>query len=438
MKLNIGENIRKNRTRLGWTQTQLAERLGTSVQSVSRWESGGGYPDMELLPELARAFAVSVDELIGYGEPECKSDVEELRKNLYSAVHRRNPSAKEAAQVLRQLRLEHPREAVRLASILYYVPPAVLENSPELLRELRLIADVCAQQGYTQYTPRFLRTIAKFEDDEHFREIIKPYCMEPGERLDYHTFLLDRAEAQGDAELFRKVHQVHMVQNLYGFLRDRSMTLAVSRSDGAYDYDSLPPADAHFAAKVSEKKLQLLHTFNGMCAEERYPLSANGIADMWTPVRIRIGRIYAAQLSALGEYERALTVLEDVAVLAEQSCDFPDLSLFVKSFSLAKCPLVPVISPLLPDVGAYRHPILEWKHVSFHFSCSDHRSHGGFMGDVNYRDLVTFLTSRSAEPTDSFRVPWLDPIREHPRYKAVVERIQGCKDRLTNTKEESA
>ena len=35
MKLNIGENIRKNRTRLGWTQTQLAEQLGTSVQQVS-------------------------------------------------------------------------------------------------------------------------------------------------------------------------------------------------------------------------------------------------------------------------------------------------------------------------------------------------------------------------------------------------------------------
>ena len=67
MKLNIGENIRKNRTRLGWTQTQLAEQLGTSVQSVSRWESGGGYPDMELLPELAKIFGVTVDNLLGCG-----------------------------------------------------------------------------------------------------------------------------------------------------------------------------------------------------------------------------------------------------------------------------------------------------------------------------------------------------------------------------------
>ncbi len=432
MKLNIGENIRKYRKNMNLTQEQLAEQLGASVQSVSRWESGGGYPDMELLPVLARVFDVSVDELIGYGEKEDKSDLEELRKKLYSSVHRKNPSAKEAAQVLRQLRLEHPSEVVRLTGILYHIPPTALENSSELLRELRLIADVCAQKGYTSFTPRFLQTIAKFEDDEHFREIVKPYCMEPGERLDYHTFLLDRAEAQGDAELFNKAHQVHMVQNLYGFLRDRSMILAVGRRDGAYDYDSLPPADAHFAAKVSEKKLQILHAFNGTAAEEKYPLSANGIADMWTPVRIRIGRNYAAQLAALEEYDRALTVLEDIAGMAEQSSDFSDRSLLRKFIPRAKkYPLVPVVSPLLPDVGAYRSPSSEWKCVHFHFSCSDHRASLGFMGAVNYPSLITFLTTRSTEPTNNFRAPWLDPIRDHLRYRAVVERIEACRDRLT-------
>lgn len=336
MKLNIGENIRKFRKNMNLTQEQLAERLGASVQSVSRWESGGGYPDMELLPELARVFDVSVDMLLGCREGNGESDVDELRKKLYAAVHRKKPSAKEAAQVLRQLRLEHPSEVVRLTSILYHIPPAALENSSELLRELRLIAEVCAQRGYTSFTPRFLQTIAKYEDDDHFREIVKPYCMEPGERLDFHTFLLGRAEAQGDAELFHKVYQVHMAQNLYGFLRDRSMIQAVGRSDGAYDYDSLPPADAHFAAKVSEKKLQILHAFNGMVAEEKYPLSANGVADMWTPVRIRIGQNYAAQLAALEEYDRALTVLEDMAGMAEQSCDFSDRSLFDNSVLRAK------------------------------------------------------------------------------------------------------
>ena len=44
MKLNIGENIRKYRKQMEMTQEQLAERLGTSVQSVSRWETAATLP----------------------------------------------------------------------------------------------------------------------------------------------------------------------------------------------------------------------------------------------------------------------------------------------------------------------------------------------------------------------------------------------------------
>jgi len=40
MKLNLGENIRPCRRRMDLTQEQLAERLGVSFQSVSRWENG--------------------------------------------------------------------------------------------------------------------------------------------------------------------------------------------------------------------------------------------------------------------------------------------------------------------------------------------------------------------------------------------------------------
>lgn len=40
MKLNIGENIRGLRKQKDITQEQLAEMLGVSCQSVSRWESG--------------------------------------------------------------------------------------------------------------------------------------------------------------------------------------------------------------------------------------------------------------------------------------------------------------------------------------------------------------------------------------------------------------
>ncbi len=65
MKLPIGDNIKRLRTQKGLSQTELSEILGVSCQSISRWETGMCYPDMELLPFIADYFHVTVDDLIG-------------------------------------------------------------------------------------------------------------------------------------------------------------------------------------------------------------------------------------------------------------------------------------------------------------------------------------------------------------------------------------
>jgi len=66
MRLNFGAKIRELRRRDGRTQEHLAEALGVTAQAVSRWESGGSYPDMEMIPAIANYFHVSIDELFGY------------------------------------------------------------------------------------------------------------------------------------------------------------------------------------------------------------------------------------------------------------------------------------------------------------------------------------------------------------------------------------
>ena len=53
MQLNLGTKIRELRHRDGRTQEALAEALGVTSQAVSRWESGGSYPDMEIMPAIA-------------------------------------------------------------------------------------------------------------------------------------------------------------------------------------------------------------------------------------------------------------------------------------------------------------------------------------------------------------------------------------------------
>lgn len=58
-----GEMIRKLRERKGLTQAQLAEMIMISDKAVSKWETGKGYPNISVLPDLAKALDVSVGEL---------------------------------------------------------------------------------------------------------------------------------------------------------------------------------------------------------------------------------------------------------------------------------------------------------------------------------------------------------------------------------------
>ena len=56
------------------TQLQLAEKLGVSDKTISKWETAKGYPDITLLEPIARTFSVSITELIS-GKPIQNSNV---------------------------------------------------------------------------------------------------------------------------------------------------------------------------------------------------------------------------------------------------------------------------------------------------------------------------------------------------------------------------
>ncbi|MBQ7921172.1 MAG: helix-turn-helix transcriptional regulator [Clostridia bacterium] len=66
MQLPIGNTIKQLRKEREITQEELAEILGISCQSVSRWENNSCYPDMELLPAIASYFDITIDTLLGY------------------------------------------------------------------------------------------------------------------------------------------------------------------------------------------------------------------------------------------------------------------------------------------------------------------------------------------------------------------------------------
>lgn len=62
--MTLGEKIAKQRKELNYTQEQLAEILGVSRQSISKWESDIAYPETDKLIKMGRLFDCSMDYLL--------------------------------------------------------------------------------------------------------------------------------------------------------------------------------------------------------------------------------------------------------------------------------------------------------------------------------------------------------------------------------------
>lgn len=81
--LKLHEQLAFLRRQKGVTQEELAQALGVTNQSVSKWESGQCCPDIQLLPELAAYFGVTVDELLGCASAETFRNVYLSVKDLF-------------------------------------------------------------------------------------------------------------------------------------------------------------------------------------------------------------------------------------------------------------------------------------------------------------------------------------------------------------------
>ena len=82
--MQYGELIRRRRTALGMNQTELAERIGVSRNTVAGWETSHSRPDLGTLPALCRALGISLNAFFGL---EKKRTAEENRVlEIFSAL----------------------------------------------------------------------------------------------------------------------------------------------------------------------------------------------------------------------------------------------------------------------------------------------------------------------------------------------------------------
>ena len=84
--LHLSENLRLCRLEKDMTQEELAECLGVTPQSVSKWERGETYPDITLLPALANVFDTGIDFLMGMDKIRAAKTLYDIHDQAHRAM----------------------------------------------------------------------------------------------------------------------------------------------------------------------------------------------------------------------------------------------------------------------------------------------------------------------------------------------------------------
>lgn len=113
----LADKIVSLRKKAGWSQEELAEQLGVTRQSVSKWEGVQSVPDMDKVVQMSRLFGVTTDYLL-------KDEIEEQAAALVEESPLRRVTMGQAADYLARRRAAAPK--VAFAVLLCIVSPVTL------------------------------------------------------------------------------------------------------------------------------------------------------------------------------------------------------------------------------------------------------------------------------------------------------------------------
>ncbi len=139
MNILLDENLRKLRTSRGNRQEDLANHLGVSVQSVSKWERGENLPDLTLIPAIASYYDVTVDDLLGVGEVRKQEKIDWYFAESKRLLHDGKPEKN--IELMRKAVKEFPNEyklIAHLAFSLFFGYFGNRDYKPELSESIEL------------------------------------------------------------------------------------------------------------------------------------------------------------------------------------------------------------------------------------------------------------------------------------------------------------
>ena len=299
MKLNIGQNLRSLRRSADMTQDELAVKLGVTFQTVSRWENGGSYPDIEFLPAIAEIFHVTVDHLLGDDREMRREQLKDLTKRLDQAVQERENGT--VTELLREFRRDLRLYAGFTAELQYAwltLRQYSNEAPPEVLEEVRQLYDeFCAHVPEPDRQGNAFHVMTLIEDDEHIREFLKRNNAFFSNTIEEILFM--RYSARDEMRKREYIEQVELYTLLTKLLKHSS--------------------------NHHEANLTYLHALHDVCPLPEYPVSADGSPDLWIDTRMWLGmQIARRYVLWKNDVDRAFDYANDAVSLLEKLMAIPD------------------------------------------------------------------------------------------------------------------
>lgn len=323
-ELNISKCIIQKRKEKGITQEKLAEYIGVSKASVSKWESNQSYPDILLLPELATFFNVSVDELLGYSPQLTKEDI----KKIY------NKLSNEFATTPFEEVMEHCNEIIKkyyscfpllLAMIQLLLNHSTLAKTEDIKKEILQQCILLSQRVKVESgnssdfkyanTMEALAEMAQGNNEEVIRLLNDKLVPYSGDDV----MLVMAYQMLGENDQANKVNQILLYQNVIGALTllNNYLTLHMMEPDlfeqiysqGKQIIDSfqmkeiltnavfgihIVAAQGYLMQQEKEKALNALDQYVDIVCGYQYPLRLKGNGyftqvDKWLEDNITIG-----------------------------------------------------------------------------------------------------------------------------------------------------
>ncbi len=398
MKLKIGDNIRHLRHAADMTQEEFASRMGVSGQAVSRWETGTAYPDIEMIPAIAELFGVGVDELMGVRNVDRERASEEAYAHLVTLI---GPEAQ--LPYLREMHREFPRDRHVMLRIALHT---------EDLEELRAMVerlDALTNDKNDYFVLHAVRRLFAREEESRIPALIDRYTTPIG--FSREILLEERYLSQKEYDR-------------YDILREQDFLWFFNNLTARLRWDPEPVRHVATSLWSTRMLLDMINLLVGISPEDaaKHPVSGDGVPDLWYYTRLHAGFRLSCQLAFSGREEEALTALEDATALYEAFWSLPDGSeLTYRSPTLYR--LTGTVHKKRYSDGQARrvtgtHPDTPppFRQLSPRYmTYEDNRAPAELF--FFFREYLPLTAPTGWE--------WFDPIRNHPRFLACLERMKA-------------